>query len=196
MRLFLFALLSCLLGCGQELGHLWPEIKRDCADVMYDSLGSPFHNDSGRPCFPFAGAGSPTGDRGEGECTDGDNPGVMFDYDRFFAACPSCGNRWSPADCRPLVCETDKDCPVFSETRSDDDEKTKREYECRNSLCQNADTDLFPLEYVEYRDASLLCLAEVERVDDQYEGEPACPGVDPHSGEPCPLPLPEACLQP
>jgi hypothetical protein len=171
-----------------------------CAAVMFDSLMAPYPRDDRYGCFPSVGEDTPTGPAGLGECGDDTQPGVVFTWGRFFAACPSCNEEpddpfdgvFSPSDCRPLVCTTDEDCPSFW-VNGPDGEPVRHDYECRNSLCQNSDTDLYPIDVISKDDAELLCLANVERAA-EYEGEPWCPGVD--DGEPCPLPLPDACMEP
>ena len=164
---------------------------------MYDSVLAPYPTDEN--CFPGGGEDTPTGRQGLGECDDGEPPGVVFTWGRFFAACPSCNDQWgggfSPTDCRPFVCTTDDDCPNFA-VLDDNDEVVMRTYECRNALCQSADTESYPVDFVDHMDAMLLCYANVERVD-YYEGEPYCPGVEWNEfDKACPLPLPEACMQP
>ncbi|HVH97610.1 MAG TPA: hypothetical protein VM869_02830 [Enhygromyxa sp.] len=190
MRWFLSISLACVTACGPSLAE---DDERGCAEVMYDSLLAPYptHDDW---CFPGLGEDSPTGRQGTGECSS-EPPGVVLIWGRFFGACSSCGPGFSFSDCRPLICATDEDCPSFL-TRNSDDEVVTNEYECRNSLCQNVDTERFPIDYVDRSDAELLCRANIER-DDFYEGEAFCPGVDPlTSKEPCPLPLPDGCMQP
>jgi hypothetical protein len=56
------------------------------------------------------------------------------------------------------------------------------------------DTDRFPEDLVTPYMAGTLCDAPLPR-GEQYLGPEACPG-DVGSEEACPLPLPDACLQP
>lgn len=186
-RLVLLSLVM-VVACGPE-----EDDERGCAKVMYDSLESP-HPTRGY-CFPSVGEDTAVGSRGLGQCQGNDRPAVVFTWSRFFASCPSCGPGFSPSDCRPLVCTTDDDCPHFN-TKSLDGEITEYVFECRNSLCQDADTERSPVDVITNDQAQLLCLANVARVNDHYQGEPYCPGVDWLSNEPCPLPLPDACMQP
>jgi hypothetical protein len=182
-----------LTGCGDDLVD-----DRACAPTMYDSLGYPYPSDSRGRCFPTGGADTPTGYSGAGVCNGDDVPGVVFTWGRLFEACPACIDEWgggfSPYDCRALVCETDDDCPLFYTPGDNEDEIVTNDYECRNGLCQNADVERFPEDEISYEDAITLCLGNVERADDSYDGEPYCP--DATFGETCPLPLPDACLQP
>jgi len=188
---------TLVLGCGPSTkDEVDAEIRR-CAEVMFDSLGEPYPTGDRGLCFPGVGDDTPTGDHGLGECNGDATPGIVLTWGRFFSACPSCNLESSggfiPADCRPLVCETDDDCPQFTTRNAEG--PVMLTYECRNSLCQNADTERHPEDVIGSQDAQLLCLADVGRVDEQYEGDPICPGVEEHD-EPCPLPLPEACMQP
>jgi hypothetical protein len=194
------AVILLLGGCGPEVlndGRHDADPPRGCTDMMFDSLGAPYPVADSGVCFPSVGDDTPVGWAGTGDCEgsfDGSEPSVVFSWARFFAACPGCGRGFASHHCRPLVCETDEDCPYFLTNR--DDETVVREYECRNSLCQDSDTDLYPVDVLNRSAAQLLCFAAVARRDDEYLGGPICPGVDVGSQEPCPLPLPDACMQP
>ena len=183
------AFASCLAACGAE-----PEAAPPCAPELFDSLGAPYPTIRERgSCFPSVGDDTPTGAGPDGTCGGEDDPSVVFAWGRFFEACPACGSGFISSACRPLVCTEDADCPLF-ENQGPSGPFTE-EFECRNGLCQSSDLDAHPLDEVYPEEALLLCSAAYER-DEDYDGPEPCPGIDPLSGDVCPLPLPAACLQP
>jgi hypothetical protein len=158
---------------------------------MLDSVGGEYQTDLEAGCFPTVGDATPIG-----ECEDPESAGVVFTFRRFFAGCPACDAGFGPVDCRPLVCESDADCPWFR-ARDLDGQLSTLVYECRSGICQDENTEKYPKEAVDRDDASLLCLAPIDREDGVYEGEPPCPEAAPGDHDAlCDLPLPATCLQP
>lgn len=178
-----------LAACGPE------SASRTCSDVMIDSVGAEYPTaEHDRLCMPGVGEDTPTGTRPDGTCGGDDAPSVIFSWGRFYEACPACGHGTLSTLCRPLTCDIDGDCPRFENMRLGDDGEREtfiEEFECRNGLCQSADLDEHPPEIVYAHEAFLLCNAMIER-HEPYDGPEPCPGGE----ETCPLPLPDACLQP
>lgn len=179
--------LAPLAACGDPYAEL---VERGCADVLLDSLGAAYPTDSDAGCRPSHGPAS-----AELPCPDDLEPNTVFIWDRLVGACPACDAGFSPTDCRPLVCEEDRDCPwmVFDDGSADGDAVV---FECIAGLCQNADQAHHDPDEIDEFDADMACLADVARRGGEYLGEPYCPGrLDvPHAA--CPLPLPDACAQP
>jgi hypothetical protein len=98
--------------------------------------------------------------------------------------------------CRPLICETDEDCPYFPNQRLVDGELETftEEFECRNGVCQSADLEAHPEAQLYSYEAELLCLASLPRAE-VYDGPDPCPAGSSGEGL-CALPLPDPCLQP
>ena len=173
-------LLVLAAGCVVEGGPFFDQ-ERGCADVMFDSVGNAYPVEDN--CFPGAGPDSP-----RRECTDGRSPGLVFTYGNvLFSACPSCDAGFGPSGCRPLICETDDDCPYFY-TQSGDD-TVLNVYHCERGLCVNEGRELVDEDgTVAFEVATQLCRALVER-DESYEGPPWCED----DAEQCSTPLPDSC---
>jgi hypothetical protein len=189
-------LLMGAVGCGEDDDLVITP--RGCSAVMLDAAGGEYPTNDANGCFPTIGADSPVGWNPDGGCGESDySPGMIFGWGRLFEACSACGSASSHDLCRPLICETDEDCPLFDNVRSVAGERQVfvEEFECRNGLCQSADLESHPPDDLYHHEAGMLCSAPLERRE-IYEGPDACPGVEPTSEDGCPLPLPVGCLQP
>lgn len=160
----------------------------DSLDVAYPTVSN-----AEDACYPAIDEDTPTGWGRFGRCDPPDQPGVIFGWGRFFEVCSACDAATIQPLCKPLVCEEDADCPVFE--NSGRNGPFTEEFECRNGLCQSSDLEGHPVDVLSPLDGMLLCAANHER-DEIYDGPDPCPGVEPFSGEACPLPLPDTCLQP
>ena len=121
---------------------------------------------------------------------------------RYFVVTGACVSRgawvWQRSWERALTCSDDSDCPrVYQPSRT-------YEYECRDGLCQNVDTEAFPTKELSYDEAFPLCLASIDREDSLDPFSEASLEVaelidevcsDTGSRD-CELPLPAGCLQP
>lgn len=157
------------------------EPDRSCSAEMIDSVGARYPTDG--VCVAELGPQSAIGM----DCREGQSAGVVFMFGRLASACSACDAGYLvSADCRPLVCETDDDCPIhFLGTVRD-----LVEYGCRSGLCQNLDDARYPYppQSLDSITASLLCDAEQPRGTAQ-------PSVcwDGSQETTCSLPLPEWC---
>jgi hypothetical protein len=181
--------LAIVCGCSDDRGI----VDRECAAEMLDSQGGVYPTEPEYGCFPGVGDASRVGVCEGGFA--GRSSGVVFVWHGVFGACPACDAAFGPSDCRPLVCAHDSECPWFKTRVPESDEVMTRTFECRNGVCQDADPDAVVEGVIDYDDAELLCLADVG-LQESYEGEPWCPGAEPGGPATCPLPLPDACLQP
>jgi hypothetical protein len=124
-------------------------------------------------------------------------PLYAWAFNRFIvidAACTSPSGGWgSTANrSRPLACEDAGDCPQF----------TTGSFECRNGLCQNEDTQRFPIEPLTWSDAFSLCYGPIARQETIDPLSPASREVNDAVAQACPTsgactqPLPLSCIQP
>ena len=163
---------------------------------MFDSVGGSYPTDrevatatyGTHDCHPQVWEHSPTK-----ACDPDESQGIVFTAGALFEACTACDNGFGPlSDCRPLVCSTDDDCPLYRTL--EDGETVWRDYTCELGLCSRDDLPLVVDGTVERRLASSLCAAPMARGDfnddvpDDY-----CPGGE--RDDPCPLPLPASCIQ-
>jgi hypothetical protein len=184
---------SCVLACGDPTvivssdGDGGGEQPRGCAKTMFDSVGASYPTVEW--CFPSVGDDSPVPE----DCGEIGEPGIVFSFSEVFKGCSACNAGFAPtSDCRPFVCESDDDCPMFR-TESYG-EVHQHVYVCENGLCLREGEEGLVDGGIARWYASALCLAPFER--GTGSGTNWCPGVDPDSDDPCPLPLPETCLQP
>jgi len=120
----------------------------------------------------------------------------------LFAVClADVEDEWlsTPAWCRPVACQSRADCPqVFEYERV-------YSYECRHGLCQNADKETWPPDFLKRKDAWLLCYAGYPRAETLNSLDAhievggrvtdACT-ADVTRTTSCTLPLPFGCRQP
>jgi hypothetical protein len=172
-------LLAIFSGCRES------EYYCDAPDEIVDSVGTVFAWDFER-CAATRHPDTPPplwdcGDQGSG---------IISVWNRFFEVAIACDSAWVAPEIRPIACTDDDDCMAFhTEGRGE------LVFECRVGLCQNDDTEKHPEDSIIWLDAETLCNAPLPR-GVPYSGPDFCPGQDIDSGVPCPLPLPDDCMQP
>lgn len=137
-------------------------------------------------------------------CSQGTTPGYGTAFGRLVTiagGCASTGGGWTTLSGwqRPAACTVDDDCPQLYEF------SRVFAFECRNDLCQNTDTDGWPVDEIYRSDALLLCFAPhartltldplMSQVHDDVMGivNGACGELG--ADTPCELPLPASCSQ-
>ena len=162
------------------------EAERGCAAVMRDSEGVLYPTKvEAEICLPVDI--DLVVDCGDREQT------LYFAWDRFYFGCPSCSS--SLTECRPLLCETDDECPMWPDGHPGRSEG--QEYECRDGFCQNVDIEAYPEDLVSTTSAGFLCRASLPR--GEVYGPVDCAAlIENDEGQitHCGLPLPDDCLQP
>jgi hypothetical protein len=123
------------------------------------------------------------------DCDD-EEASIISIWGRFYSVAITCGSGWTELAVRPIACTSDDDCMAF-----DRGGESSFVFECRVGLCQNVDTEEYPEDWVPWMYASALCNAPLPR-GVPYSGPDYCPGGDFSSEDPCPLPLPDVCMQP
>jgi len=124
-------------------------------------------------------------------------PIYAWAFNRFInidAACTNPDGGWGSiaSRSRPLACVNTADCPQF----------TTGTFECRNGLCQNADTTTFPPAVIMWSQAFALCYGPIAREETIDPLSPASVQVSESVEQSCPVggtctqPLPVTCLQP
>lgn len=178
------ALVAALAACSADTTGP-PEV--------VDTSGARFAWVCSEHCVPEATEGTPA----LPPCSVG-TPLYAWAFGRFItvdAGCTSTDGGWgSTANrSRPLACTDALDCPQF----------TTGSFECRNALCQNEDTSMFPTAVITWSQAFTLCYAPIARAETIDPLSTASQGVSnavqqacPTVNEPCTNALPASCMQP
>jgi hypothetical protein len=163
---------------------------------IVDSSGAPFiwacNYGSPEPCHLEIDAQTPA----PAPCPFG-SADYAWALGRFIEVLSVCvtDTGWASASnlSRPLACGSAGDCPLFEGWK----------FECRNGLCQNADTAAYPPLFVNWTIADTLCYAPFAREDTFVLGPvglqvseavgSVCSSTN--DAVPCTLPLPSICWQ-
>lgn len=98
-------------------------------------------------------------------CATGSSAGIVTRWGRLFTFCTACidddgsAGSWSTGACRPVGCKQDADCPQIYWYMG----RGYAEYECRKGLCQNVNTEEYPLQELNNDLVEDLCYASVPR---------------------------------